>query len=96
MEKSLIGKRDNRKYNSFILSAQMQTLPDGHIVIDRLKHYFKTGEKYNALQILKQMNLYLLEIGNAKEIIKNREAVKMLNKFCTTYRKQKKGKGGRV
>ena len=93
IEKSLVGKRDNRIYNSLIFSAQLQTLPNGHIVIDRLKYYFEIGKRYSAPQILKRMNQYLLEIGNVKELKKEREAVQMLNKFCTTYRKSDKTGG---
>ncbi len=93
MENSLIGKRDNRIYNSLILSAQIQTLPEGHIVVDRLKHYFETGKRYSSAQILKRMNLFLLETGNGKELKTETDSVKMLNKYCKTYRKQFKSGG---
>lgn len=94
IEETLIGKRDNRAYNSLLLSAQVQTLPDEHIVPNRLMFYFKAGLGYSKAQILKRMNLFLLEIGNSKTISKEIEAIRMLNRFCSTYRKKNKKLGG--
>lgn len=94
IEETLIGKRDNRAYNSLLLSAQVQTLPDEHIVPNRLMFYFKSGLGYSKAQILKRMNLFLLEIGNSKTISKEIEAIRMLNRFCSTYRKKNKKLGG--
>jgi len=91
MEQCLICQRDNRRYNSLLISAQIQTLPDGHIIIDRLKYYFGIGKKYSPQDILKRMTLFLLETGNTKKIKDEREAIKMLNNFRQTYRKIDKG-----
>ena len=94
LEETLMGKRDNRAYNSLLLSAQVQTLPDEHIVPNRLMFYFKAGLGYSKAQILKRMNLFLLEIGNSKSISKEIEAIRMLNRFCSTYRKKNEKLGG--
>ena len=58
-----------------------------------LKHYFETGKRYSSAQILKRMNLFLLETGNGKELKTETDSVKMLNKYCKTYRKQFKSGG---
>ena len=39
------------------------------------------------------MNLFLLETGNGKELKTETDSVKMLNKYCKTYRKQFKSGG---
>jgi len=93
MEQCLIGQRDNRRYNSLLISAQIQTLPNGHIIIDRLKYYFEIKTRLSPNEILKRMTLFLLETGNTKKIKDEREAIKMLNNFRKTYRKPDKDSG---
>ena len=87
MQECLIGKRDNRMYNSLIISAYIQTLPEGHIIVDRLIYYFEVGKKYTPAEILIRMNLFLAETGYEKKIDTQREATRMLNNFRGTYRK---------
>lgn len=88
MQENLIDRRDNRKYNSLLISAQFQTLPDGHIVVDRLKYYFEVGKRYTPIEIFKRMTIFLLEIGYTKKIKNETEAVKILNNFRKTYKKK--------
>lgn len=87
MEKTLIGSRDNRKYNALLISAQIQTLPDGHIMIDRIKYYFNVGERFTPQEVFNRMKILFLETGHTKTIKNEREAVKMLRNFRKIYRK---------
>lgn len=93
MEECLIDKRDSRKYNSFIFSAYIQTLPKGHIIIDRLKYYFGIGKKYTPADILVRVNLFLAETGNNHKVETERRATKILNSLRSTYRKKDKTTG---
>lgn len=93
MEECLVGKRDNRKYNSLLASAYIQTLPKGHLFVDRFNFYFKTGKRYTPSEILLNMNLFLAETGNEKTIDTERKATRLLNNFRSTYRKHSKKSG---
>lgn len=93
IQSTLLGKRDTREYNSLLISAKIQTLPKGHLIVDRLQYYFKPKCRFTNLEILKRMNLFLLETGNIKQIKKPISAIRLLKNFRKIYKKKNKKTG---